>query len=38
VLLEDFLVAAVGLVIGALGASLVVALGSLVVRWVRHLF
>jgi hypothetical protein len=31
------LVAAAGLIVGALGALLVVALGSLVVRWVRHL-
>jgi hypothetical protein len=37
VLLEDSLVAAAGLIVGALGALLVVALGSLVVRWVRHL-
>jgi hypothetical protein len=37
VLLGDFVVAAAGLVIGALGAALVVALGSLIVRLVRQL-
>jgi hypothetical protein len=37
VLLEDFLVAAAGLVIGALGALLVIALGSLVLDWLGQL-
>jgi len=36
-LLEDFVLAAVALVVGALGAVLVIGFGSLVVRWVRHL-
>ena len=37
VLLEDFVLAVVGLVIGALGAALVIALGSLVVHWLQQL-
>jgi hypothetical protein len=37
VLLEDFLLAVIGLVIGALGALVVVALGSLVVHWLQQL-
>jgi hypothetical protein len=37
VLLEDSLVAAAGLIVGALGALVVVALGSRVVRSVRQL-
>jgi hypothetical protein len=38
VLLEDFLMTAVGLVIGAFGTLLVFVLGSLVVHWIQHLF
>jgi hypothetical protein len=38
VLLEDFLMTVVGLVIGAIGALLVFALGTLVVHWVQQLF
>lgn len=38
VLLEDYLLTAVGLVIGAIGALLVFVLGSLVVHWVQQLF
>jgi hypothetical protein len=38
VLLEDFLMTAVGLVIGAIGALLVFVLGSLVVHWVQQIF
>jgi hypothetical protein len=37
VLLEDVVLAAVGLVIGAVGAVLVIALGSLVVRLLQQL-
>ena len=37
VLLEDVVLAAVGVVIGALGAVLVIGLGSIVVRWISHL-
>lgn len=37
VLLEDFVLAAAGLIIGALGAALVIALGSLVVHWLQQL-
>jgi hypothetical protein len=37
VLLEDFVLALVGLVIGALGAALVIALGSLIVHFVQQL-
>lgn len=37
VLLEDFLLAAAGLVIGALGTLVVVALGSVVVHWLQQL-
>jgi hypothetical protein len=37
VLLEDFVLAAVGLVIGALGTALVIALGSLIVRLLQQL-
>jgi hypothetical protein len=38
VLLEDFLMTAIGVVIGAIGALLVVALGSVVVHWIGKLF
>jgi hypothetical protein len=38
VLLEDFLVAAIGIVIGAIGALLVFVLGNLVVRGIGQLF
>lgn len=37
VLLGDFVLAAAGLVIGALGAVLVIGLGGLVVDWLQHL-
>ena len=37
VLLEDLVLAVVGLVIGALGALVVVALGSVVVHWLEQL-
>lgn len=37
VLLEDFLMTAVGVVIGAIGALLVIALGSLVLHWMQQL-
>jgi hypothetical protein len=38
VLLEDFALAVAGLVIGAIGAALVVALGSVVLRLLGNLF
>jgi len=37
ILLEDAVLAGVGVVIGALGMVLVIGLGSLVVRWISHL-
>ena len=38
VLLEDFLMTAIGVVIGAVGALLVLALSSLVLHWMQQLF
>jgi hypothetical protein len=38
VILEDFLLTAVGAIIGAIGALLVIALGSLVINWLEGLF
>jgi hypothetical protein len=37
-LMEDAVLAGIGLVIGVLGAVVVIGLGSLVLRWVRQLF
>ena len=37
VLLEDFVLAVIGLVIGAIGALVVYALGSLLVHWLQQL-
>jgi hypothetical protein len=37
VLLEDFVLAAAGLLIGAVGAVLVIGLGGLALDWLQHL-